>query len=437
MAPLYRTMALWLFSAAVLISAAMGSFTYFYEMRLVDSAIADHAVSEARTFAAYQSGLFLPPGSGQETITKPEAEVRLKHFLETREANPDGHFIIAEIYGAERTSLAEAAGTSWSGVKEALTVATHRFPDSTAPDYDTVTLDGQLYIRVVVPLFVGPVGATAKRLGYFEGVYHVSEARLASIRKRLISTVLLVIGVVLGTTLFLVPVMIAVGRQLVSLSRQLVSANIETLEVLGNAIAKRDSETGAHNYRVTIFAIRLGETVGLNHIQMRALIKGAFLHDVGKIAISDTILLKPGKLTTDEFTVMKQHVGHGFDIVASAPSLRNASDVVLYHHEKFDGSGYPKGLKSSDIPMTARIFAIADVFDALISSRPYKGSIPFDEALAIITEGAGNHFDPVLVAAFITIARPLYDAFANLADEAMARQTVDELTKRYFTGGPR
>ena len=260
-------------------------------------------------------------------------------------------------------------------------------------------------------------------------------SRIASIRHRLATTVLLVVGVVLATTLFLVPVMVAVGRRLMSLSRQLVSANIETLEVLGNAIAKRDSDTGAHNYRVTIFAVRLGEAVGLDHDNTRALIKGAFLHDVGKIAISDTILLKPGKLTEQEFTVMKQHVSHGFDIVFSAASLYSASDVVLFHHEKFDGSGYLKGLKGDQIPITARIFAIADVFDALISRRPYKEPMPYEMALAVIAEGSGQHFDPALVAAFAAIARPLYEAFAGVDDEVMARRTVEEITKRYFVAG--
>ncbi|MEI7610338.1 MAG: HD domain-containing phosphohydrolase, partial [Rhodospirillaceae bacterium] len=325
----------------------------------------------------------------------------------------------------------EAASPSWSAVEAALSIKEHKFPDGGAPAYDKVSLDGRLYIRVVVPL---GLGGGHRGDGYFEGVYHVSDARLATVRHRLFSTVALVVAVVLGTTVFLVPVMVAVGRRLMSLSRQLVGANIETLEVLGNAIAKRDSDTGAHNYRVTIFAIRLAETVGLDSAAIRALIKGAFLHDVGKIAISDAILLKPGKLTSEEFEVMKQHVAHGFDIVQSASSLYAASDVVLFHHEKFDGSGYLKGLKGEEIPITARIFAIADVFDALISRRPYKEPMDFEPALAIIREGAGRHFDPALVAAFAAIARPLYDAFAG-RDDGVAERTLEDLTDRYFAVG--
>ncbi len=423
-APLYRTMALWLFSAAVLISAAMAAATYFYEMEEVDRAIVDLAAGEARTFAAMHGGLFSRPLDGG-------VAERLKRFLETREANAEGHFIIAEIYGPDRQSLGEAARPSWSEVEAALSIKEHKFPDGDSPDYDKVMVGGRLYIRVVVPLHFG---AEHRDLGYFEGVYHVSDTRIASVRHRLLSTVALVVGVVLATTLFLVPVMIAVGRRLMSLSRQLVSANIETLEVLGNAIAKRDSDTGAHNYRVTIFAIRLAEAVGLDAESIRALIKGAFLHDVGKIAISDTILLRPGKLTTDEFTVMKQHVAHGFDIVLSAASLYSAADVVLFHHEKYDGSGYLKGLKGDEIPITARIFAIADVFDALISRRPYKEPMPFGKALAIIEEGAGGHFDPALVTAFAAIARPLYDAFSG-RDDDVAERTLADLTNRYFAVG--
>ncbi len=406
----------------------MAVATYYYEIEEIDGAIVELAAGEARTFAALHSSLFYaaPGGSGGDIDGK------LKQFLETREANAEGHFIIAEIYGADRRSLGEATHASWGGIEAALSIRKHLFPDGDEPHYDKVVLEGRLYIRVVVPLHVGP---QHQALGFFEGVYHVSDARIAEIRKRLISTVLLVVGVVLGTTLFLVPVMIAVGRRLMSLSRQLVMATIETLEVLGTAIAKRDSDTGAHNYRVTIFAIRLAEAVGLAPEAIRALIKGAFLHDVGKIAISDSILLKPGPLTAEEFTVMKQHVAHGFDIVRSAASLHGAADVVLFHHEKYDGSGYLKGLTGQAIPVTARIFAIADVFDALVSRRPYKEPMAFEAALAIITGGAGRHFDPGLVSAFVTIARPLYDAFAGQDDSHMARSALETLTRRYFAVG--
>ena len=123
---------------------------------------------------------------------------------------------------------------------------------------------------------------------------------------------------------------------------QLLCANTGMLEVLGSAIAKRDSDTSAHNYRVTIHAIHLGKILGFDNNALNSLIKGSFLHDIGKIAISDTILLKPGKLTFEEFEVMKTHVLQGCEIISNYEWLKDAEDVVLHHHEKFDGNGYPQ-----------------------------------------------------------------------------------------------
>ena len=128
---------------------------------------------------------------------------------------------------------------------------------------------------------------------------------------------------------------------------------------------------------------------------------------------------------------MQTHVAHGLDIVSRSSWLQGAADVVLYHHEKFDGSGYPKGLTGDSIPITARIFAIADVFDALTSRRPYKEPFSFERAIGIIEDGAGRHFDPALVATFIGIARPLHEAFAR-CDDGVAELMVRTLANHYF-----
>jgi HD-GYP domain-containing protein (c-di-GMP phosphodiesterase class II) len=420
-------MALWLALAAVLISAAMAVATYFFEIARVDQAIVELAVGEARTFRNMDHDLLVRAMVNGGGVSEDEVGQRLQHFLETREVNAEGHFVVAELYDAGRRPLGEAVQQPAGLTPESRLSVPHRFPDGESPWYDKVMVDARLYIRVVVPLR----DQQARSLGYFEGVYHVADSRIASIRARLETTVLLVVGVVLCTTLFLVPVIIGVNRAQWSLSLRLMRANIETLEVLGDAIAKRDGDTGAHNYRVTLFAIRLGEAVGLPAERIRGLIKGAFLHDVGKIGIRDAILLKPGKLTAEEFAEMQGHVAHGVDIVSRGSWLHDAADVVLYHHEKFNGSGYLKGLSGDEIPVTARIFAIADVFDALISRRPYKEPLPFDDALAIISEGAGSHFDPVLVAAFQRIARSLYDTVAGQEDQRVERMLLD-LTDTYF-----
>lgn len=212
---------------------------------------------------------------------------------------------------------------------------------------------------------------------------------------------------------------------------QLLVANLNSLELLGSTIAKRDSDTGGHNYRVSLYAARLGEAVGLDRPTMRGLIKGAFLHDIGKIAIPDAILLKPGRLTPEEFEIMKTHVDHGVEIARRSAWLADAVDVVQYHHEKYDGSGYRAGLAAEDIPITGRIFAIADVFDALASKRPYKEPMPLDKALAIIADGRGSHFDPSLVDSFLAMAPELYAACA-LAEEARVVETLHAVRLQYF-----
>ncbi len=222
--------------------------------------------------------------------------------------------------------------------------------------------------------------------------------------------------------------------ELETLSKELFEANIGMLEVLGNAIAKRDSDTNEHNYRVTIYAINIAEAVGLTKEGIRSLMKGAFLHDVGKIGISDNILLKPKKLTGAEYKIMKNHVQYGADIIGNYEWLKDAMDVVLNHHEKYDGGGYMKGLKGEDIPVNARIFQIADVFDALTSKRPYKEPFSFNKAVRLVEEKRGRDFDPHMLDVFVTIAKNLYLQISN-ADDYTLKNTLRGLINKYFDEG--
>ncbi len=209
-------------------------------------------------------------------------------------------------------------------------------------------------------------------------------------------------------------------------------ANITLLKVLGGAIAKRDSDTNAHNYRVTIYAICLAQALKLNKSQIRALIKGAFLHDVGKIGISDTILLKPGKLNDKEFKEMQRHVIYGVDIINNSEWLNDAVDVVKFHHEKFDGSGYFSSLVGKKIPLNARIFAIVDVFDALTSIRPYKKAFSYVESINLLRKGSGSHFDPELIQLFEQIAEEHYLQLKIIKTEDGLSKKLDLLMKDYF-----
>lgn len=212
------------------------------------------------------------------------------------------------------------------------------------------------------------------------------------------------------------------NRTLELLSADLLNANIGMLEVLGCAIAKRDSNTSIHNYRVSIYAVALGKALQLPAGELRSLLKGAFLHDIGKIAISDSILLKPAKLDHGEFEIIKSHVQHGNDIINSYAWLADTRDVVVHHHEKFNGTGYPAQLKAEAIPSHARIFAIADVFDALTSQRPYKAPFSLEHALTLMSAEVGQHFDPQIFAVFRETIPELYCSLAQLDEHALAGQ---------------
>jgi len=221
------------------------------------------------------------------------------------------------------------------------------------------------------------------------------------------------------------------NNKLELVSGNLLNANIGMLEVLGSAIAKRDSDTSAHNYRVTIHSIYLGKALELDENSLRSLIKGAFLHDIGKIAISDAILHKPGKLNEQEFETIKSHVQHGSEIITSYPWLADAQDVVLRHHEKFNGSGYPGRLIGGQIPVNARIFAVADVFDALISKRPYKEAYPFEKVMAIMAADAGSHFDPSIFEVFSRDAWTIHETIAGFS-ESQLTSALHTIMLEYF-----
>jgi HD-GYP domain-containing protein (c-di-GMP phosphodiesterase class II) len=249
-----------------------------------------------------------------------------------------------------------------------------------------------------------------------------------------LKSIAIAIGIVLTTTALLYPVILRLVRRLANFSEALLEANFAALSMLGGAIAMRDSDTDAHNFRVSLYALRLGEAVGLPPEQMQVLLKGAFLHDVGKIGIRDDVLLKPGPLSEQEFAAMRRHVDYGTNLVQRSAWLADAAAVVGSHHEKVDGSGYPKGLHGSDIPVTARIFAIVDVFDALTSRRPYKGPLTFEESVSILEKGRDRHFDAKLLDAFLAIARGLYQGYAGREDEGIKRE-LEAMARPYFRAG--
>ncbi|MCK5201072.1 MAG: HD domain-containing protein, partial [Spirochaetales bacterium] len=188
----------------------------------------------------------------------------------------------------------------------------------------------------------------------------------------------------------------------------------ETLNVLGRASDYKDPETGAHIVRVSCYSRLLSESLGQSEALQDLIFYAAPLHDIGKLGIPDSILLKPGKLTSKEFEIIKTHTTIGFKILANPSSkyLKAGAVIAVSHHEKFDGTGYTKGLKGDEIPIFGRIVSIADVFDALTTKRPYKDPWLFEKVVGQLIEERGRHFDPEIVDLFmenISKVKKIYD----------------------------
>ncbi|HUN83651.1 MAG TPA: HD domain-containing phosphohydrolase [Terracidiphilus sp.] len=182
-----------------------------------------------------------------------------------------------------------------------------------------------------------------------------------------------------------------------------------TLEALGDALDLKDSETEGHSKRVTAYTIALARAMGISPVEIKVIARGAFLHDIGKMAIPDEILRKPGKLTEEEEDIMRDHCTRGYHILRKIPFLSEAAAIVYTHQEHYDGNGYPSKLKGNEIPIGARIFAIADALDAITSDRPYRQARSFDAAREEILRCSGTQFDPSVVEVFLKIPNELWN----------------------------
>lgn len=414
----------------LVVGAAFATIAYVTQQQRMQTTITEIALLQVGRFNQ-QAIEILDQQAGFDRVLIQEA---LESFSAAsgRTRTRDGHFVLARIFDAAGEELAQIVDQEHANLEAVnARVDTATFVPLAADEHRAVTVDlnERTYIGVAVPMMNSDGVVVAQILG----AYALSESALDRMRADIMRTVAYVIAIILVTALAIFPI---IGNLLGRMSRLTVSlldSNLETMQVLGGAIAKRDSDTDAHNYRVTVYSVALAEAVGLPREKIQSLIKGALLHDVGKLGIRDNVLLKPGKLDNDEFEVMKTHVEHGMDITARAGWLSDAQDVVGGHHEKFDGAGYPRGLAGGDIPVNARIFAIADVFDALTSRRPYKEPLSFDATMEILDRGRGSHFDPDLLDEFAKIAADLYAEFGG-QDDARAQQRLESLNQQYFRG---
>ncbi|MDO9451444.1 MAG: two-component system response regulator [Stagnimonas sp.] len=210
-------------------------------------------------------------------------------------------------------------------------------------------------------------------------------------------------------------------------TQELEQTRLEIIRRLGRAAEFKDDETGQHVIRMSHYTRILAEACGMAPDDVEVLFNAAPMHDIGKIGIPEAILLKPDKLDEEEWKVMRKHPAIGAGIIGrhAHPLLHTARIVALTHHEKWDGSGYPRGLSGEQIPLSGRIVAIADVFDALTSERPYKKAWPVEEAVALLKNNAGSHFDPTLIALFIACLPDVMKVRAMYADLPQAETLAE------------
>ena len=208
---------------------------------------------------------------------------------------------------------------------------------------------------------------------------------------------------------------VAVALENARLHDEIRRAYLESMLNMARAERLRDRDTGLHIDRCGEYAVRLAPDLGFAANEIENLRLAVMMHDIGKVAIPDAVLLKPGRLDAAELVVMQSHALRGAEILGAAPDLRRAAEVAAGHHEKWDGSGYPRGLRGEAIPLPARLTAIIDVFDALSSKRPYKEPFPPEQVASMLREGSGSHFDPEICALFLGRLEEMREVFASLS----------------------
>lgn len=444
---IYRTLTLRLALATLLLAAVLAAGLFVAQRNKV----ADLVVETALNRISMLRGQTLQLLEQQETEPTVAFQAALHAIQSANLQQQLGKFIYARFYTSEGQIFAESITPETDRKSlSALLETPQRYPHTT-PWHRAIWIDNSPHIQVVAAI----KGRGTETVAYAEGIFALSDSAISQQRTALLRSIGWVVLIVLVTAAILYPVIIKLTQRLAGYSEELLTSHLETVQILGSAIAKRDSDTSAHNFRVTIMAIKVAEVLGLSQATIKQLIIGAFLHDVGKIGIRDEILLKPASLDEGEYAVMKTHVNHGIDIISRSEWLNGelpehvdvgvellsnsswlgaANKVVGYHHEKYDGSGYPNGLAGEAIPLEARIFSVVDVFDALTCKRPYKQPFSFEKSMTILDEGRGNHFDPLILDAFNQLADQFYEQIAGREDKQLQTE-LDAAAGHYFYAG--
>ncbi len=365
-----------------------------------------------------------------EGLQKTDSNLTSSAFIEEIKSND---FELFEIYDVEKKKLFHfAKDKNINSLIDELEKHNREikllFPINKESKYKTFTdSNEQFYIFIFTPLY-----KQSQHIGFLKAIKKVDEKLIRDFEEKFLHTISVIILSVTIFALALFPIIYYAYKELKQKRMSLIKSNIMTINTLGNTIALRDSDTDEHNYRVTLYAVRLAEALNMSKEEIQEVIIGAFLHDIGKIGIEDAILLKNGRLDEDEFSKMKEHVQKGVHIVQGNQWLEKGKNIIAYHHEKYDGSGYPYCLSKEKIPKAARLFAIVDVFDALTSKRPYKKPFSYEKSIEILKKSRGTHFDPTILDTFLAISKEVYDYLKNKSSQDLKEELSKILFKNFL-----
>ena len=409
-----------------LIALVFSGIAYYHANGMITSAVIQASTIQMDITRSRFLELIKRPGAEMNTVLQDAINYPPGGNTHTK----NGEFVYALLHTKDHSSVGTYEHDAYPDlplIKQYVARTSATLSAQKYPEFKSVSINNKPYLTISSRLMQNDKGTTI----FIRAIFALSDESIHKVHSQTLQAVLSVIGIIVTTTLFIYPVITHLINKLADSSTGLLSAHLETMEALGATIAKRDSATNNHNYRVTVYAVRLAEQLQPGAVEMRSLIKGSFLHDIGKIGIRDNILLNKAQLSKEEFAIMKKHVQYGLEIIQGSSWLQDAQDVVGSHHEKFDGSGYPKGLLATDIPINARIFAIVDVFDALTSKRPYKSPFSYEKTMTIMAQGKAKHFDPELLGIFTGIAKELYDSYAGNEEQGM-KDTLQQINDLYF-----
>lgn len=391
------------------------AFVLFLEYRYIEPIMLNDAEKEANLFVP----VILEHNGG-------EADRQIAQNSDFANSLAHTSFVAVRLFGKNDTLILEKSRPGGDKIIQRFVDKGIQF-EHTGDRIGTWTYkDKKLYLYGVIPFFDLQDGKT---IGHVEVIYHSSLRDITAMLKRLGYSCLIGIGGVILCSMLMYPGLLLFHNRLIKNSSELNRANGFLLKHLGTALAKSDVANSSHNHRVLIYGIKLSENQKLSRAQIRGFIHGAFLHDIGMLDIDTATLLKHSPLTQEEHSLMQQHAGTGAKLIKPYKWLKASRDIILNHHEKYDGSGYPAGISHEEIPFTARIFTIVDAFDALTSRRPYREALEVDQAIAKLQLESGSQFDPVLLAAFIEIAPKLYGVIASLEGKALERELKGVLKK--------